>query len=122
MSRKRREQQQQEQERALDEFATLVGMCADSPGGLVPIVQPKSAAMEQMEFDRRVCTAGITQFVRPVLPGPEEGEQAAAGAEAGNAVYVEEVRPGVRLKIGVHIAELDGTDLGPTKHRSRSDV
>jgi hypothetical protein len=73
----------------------------------VPFVKPIDAAQDQMDFDRTLCAAGVTEFVRAAMPG-EVPDELAPLAE-GELLLVQEAMPGLRLKVAISVDFFDVT-------------
>ena len=93
-----------------ESWGTLYGSTTDDPG-VVPLLQPKK--MDQMEFDRRVCAAGLTDFIRETMPedngegctpiNPDTGKPDPSISRPpdmmfGKYVRVRQLAPGFRTK------------------------
>ena len=84
------------------------------------IVMLCPAITDQMEFDRRVCAAGLTDYIRATMPedrgagctpvDPETGRpdpsREAFEHDPGPYVRVRQVAPGFRIKRGWRVAIL----------------
>jgi hypothetical protein len=83
---------------ALDALSECGGFVA-AGGTLVPLLRPKDPGLDQMEFDRRVCAAGVKAFVRVRL-----ADDFPPGVEPpGEYTLVRECAPGVRLRCDVAV-------------------
>jgi hypothetical protein len=69
-------------------------------GRRLPLVRPIDPDADQMTFDRGICAAGLTEFVRPLMPEDVPANLLKAGEKY---LLVEEMARGVRLKRPVAI-------------------
>jgi hypothetical protein len=89
-----------EQEAALDEIAEPCKPVLMN-GLPVCVLRPKSSyqlpAEDDMDFDRRICAAGVKDYVRPRFP--EDWRANGKPLDVEEAwVLVEELRPGMRTR------------------------
>jgi hypothetical protein len=80
---------------ALDKLSRPGGMVRLAGGRALPLVLPRDGDADFMDFDRAVCAAGLTHYLRPTLP---DDLPAGAPASSGNAVEVREAFPGCRVR------------------------
>jgi hypothetical protein len=75
---------------------------------LVPVVRPKGNVWpaDPNVFDRAVCAAGVKWYVRPASPAGEGRPTVSAGAgRTTDWVLVEEMQPGARCRLGLHLGD-----------------
>jgi hypothetical protein len=100
---RRRRRQMADLRRGVDVAALhAVSECGgfvDAGGRPVPLLRPKDPGIDQMEFDRRVCAAGVKAFVRVRL-----ADDFPPGVEPpGGYTLVRECASGVRLRCDVAV-------------------
>lgn len=78
-------------------------------GEIVPLTRPRAehGVPHHMDFDRRVCAAGVKRFVRPLLPSDEEARPPGVPGFDSDWILVAECEPGVRERRGVSVTRVD---------------
>ena len=104
-------------------WTVLYGQTPDEPR-ITPLLHPKIA--DQMEFDRRVCAAGLTDYFRDTMPedrgtgctpldpvtGRPDPSIVRPDVPIGDHLRIIQVAPGVRMKYAWRIALFTGPDAG----------
>jgi len=105
-------------------WTVLYGQTPDEPR-ITPLLHPKIA--DQMEFDRRVCATGLTDYFRDTMPEdngknctpldsrtgkPDPSIERTPEMMFGKHLRVVQVAPGVRIKKEWRIAIFTGPDAG----------
>lgn len=80
-------------------------------GELLPLCRPSGVWEDPTEFDREVCAAGVTKFLRPVLPGDFPAEVAAEIGTTGDWLLVTELSPGLRVRLGAKLFHIPSSDV-----------
>jgi hypothetical protein len=71
----------------------------------VPLMRPLNQDVEQIEFDRTLCRAGLRQFVRAVMA--DEWPEVLEVPDGQDHVLVTEEAPGIRTRLSIAVLFLD---------------
>lgn len=82
---------------ALGRLARFVGLI-DCDGEPIALIEPLSPIADQMDFDRRVCLAGLKSYIRPRAADDWPEGLPDPGPPRQPHVIVREVTPGFRVR------------------------
>lgn len=88
---------------ALAAIAESGGRCTMENGEVIPRLIPRREYDDHMDFDREVCAAGVTDFLRPAMPSDFPSAMASESPHVPRDSHVR-VRGRSRLRVREFIA------------------
>jgi hypothetical protein len=82
--------------KAVNAIAECGGFVRDGEQLLI-VLRPHDAMIDQMDFDRQICAAGLKSFIRPILIAENLGP--GKPDLRGGYMKVTEITPGVRTRL-----------------------